>query len=221
METISRVLRPKATARKNYTRMSRWYDLFAASERKYKFAGLKQLAVRPGERVLEIGFGTGECLSVLAQSVGEDGLVCGIDLSEGMTAVARKKLWAQKVAAPVFLQLGDATTLPYRRATFDVVFISFTLELFDTPEIPQVLAECRRVLPIGGRLGVVSLAKGETEPWMVRLYEWSHRHFPAWMDCRPIFAEAFVAQAKFEIESAAKMMMYGLPVAVITARKSP
>jgi demethylmenaquinone methyltransferase/2-methoxy-6-polyprenyl-1,4-benzoquinol methylase len=46
----------------------------------------------PGERVLEIGYGTGHCLVQLAKPVGPEGKVFGIDLSEGMQAQARARL---------------------------------------------------------------------------------------------------------------------------------
>jgi ubiquinone/menaquinone biosynthesis C-methylase UbiE len=217
---ISRVQRSKAEAKTAYDRMSRWYDMLAgSSERKFLRIGLEKLAVTEGEVVLEIGFGTGHGLVALAQSVGETGRAYGIDISEGMVQVARKNVTDAGLADRVELRLGDAAELPFKDTSFDGVLISFTLELFDTPEIPAVLQECRRVLKADGRLSVVAMSKKGRAGMVLRLYEWAHRQFPKYIDCRPIFVRKAVEEAGFQIVDVTERTMWGLPVEIVTARK--
>ena len=204
--------------RRNYNRLSRWYDLISSSERRFTEAGLHMLNVRPGEQVLEIGFGTGHSLVWLAQAVGQKGRVLGIDLSEGMLQTARKRVEEAGVNERVELSFGDATRLPQTVNSLDAIFMSFTLELFDTADIHLVLAECSRVLRSGGRLGVVSMAKKNI--FAVRLYELAHAHFPNLLDCRPIHAQEILRSAGFEIGEATMKSVWGLPVEIILARKA-
>lgn len=218
MSEISRVTRSKDEARSAYDRMSRWYDLFASSEKKFSDVGLSMLDVRSGERVLEIGFGTGDALLTLAQAA-HPAAVFGIDLSPKMGEMAERKLSKAGLLDAVYLQSGDAAKLPFDDHSFDVLFMSFTLELFDTPEIPRVLDEVRRVLNDEGRVGVVALEKVAYRA--VQLYEWFHEKMPRMVDCRPIHAKESLIAAGFVIEKEQMLTMWGLPVSILVARKTP
>lgn len=217
---MSRVTRSKEIARISYNRLSRWYDLLSASsEQAATKEGLGMLKAGPGETILEIGFGTGHSLLALAESVGESGHVHGIDLSEGMFAIAKSRIKRASFLKRVDLRRGDATSLPYNADTFDAVFSSFTLELFDTPEIPLVLNECWRVLRFQGRICIVSLSRyGKPNP-MVRLYEWAHERFPNFIDCRPIYVKQALIAARFETKQFTYHSMWGLPVEVALGSK--
>jgi demethylmenaquinone methyltransferase/2-methoxy-6-polyprenyl-1,4-benzoquinol methylase len=217
---ITRVRRPRQQARESYNRLSRWYDMLGGrSEKRYRDLGLRLLDVQAGEQVLEVGFGTGHCILSLAARVGDEGRVHGIDISDGMLGVATARVSAAGLGERVELVRGDAAEMPYAGGRFDAVFISFTLELFDTPEIPLVLAECLRVMKPGGRLVVVSMSAYGAETTMVRLYKWAHRTFPGVVDCRPIYARKALQEAGFEIQDDRILTMWDLPVEVVLARK--
>ena len=161
------VLRTKEEAKRLYDRISRFYDFFtAAFERKYAEMALERLSVKEGEAVLEIGFGSGHCFRQIAQSVGENGKAYGIDISTGMLEVTRRKLERAQLMDRAELHCGDAASLPYDDNTFDGVFMSFTLELFDTSEIPKVLAEIERVLKPGGRAIIGLYHKNSWHYWV-------------------------------------------------------
>lgn len=169
-----------------YDRISKIYDLLSEhTEGPVREAGLWVLAPQPGETVLEIGFGTGHALVWLARAVGPSGKVHGVDLSDGMMAVAEALVRREGFADRVELRSGDATDLPYAADSMDAVFMSFTLELFDTAEIPVVLAQCQRVLKTGGRIVVVGMSQEGEHGLAYEGYEWTHRHFPTFVDCRP------------------------------------
>jgi len=217
----TRISRSKEQARDSYNRMSRFYGLLSAgSEKTFVKAAIEGfLKPQDGERILEPGFGSGQVLAALAEMVGDEGKAYGIDISDGMVEVARKRLERKGVAERVELTRGDAAALPYRDDFFDGIFMSFTLELCDAPEIPVVLGECKRVLKEGGRLCVASMSDQGKQGMMARLYLWSHHRFPRFVDCRPIYARGFVAEAGFRIDGYRVMSMWGLPVEIVLGRK--
>lgn len=219
--TISRVSRSKEAARASYNRLSRWYDLIAGgTEKKYRDWGLEKLAARPAERILEIGFGTGHCLVSLSKAVGKAGHVIGLDISDGMLAIAQERLQQEGLQERADLHLGDATKLDFiESGSLDGIFMSFTLELFDNPEIPRVLQECQRVLKAGGRIAIVSMTKTNPPGIAVRLYEWFHEHMPDYADCRPIFARQALEQSGFVIQDVNTSSMWGLPVQIVLGKK--
>jgi demethylmenaquinone methyltransferase/2-methoxy-6-polyprenyl-1,4-benzoquinol methylase len=214
------VPRSKEAAKRFYDRISRVYDyLTGAFERQYADMAVERLSVEEGETVLEIGFGTGHCLQRIAESVGQTGKVYGVDISSGMLEVTRRRLDKAGLIDRVELYCGDGASLPYGDNTFDAVFMSFTIELFDTPEIPRLLEEVKRVLKPRGRIGVVSMSKQNGESLLLRLYEWAHKKWPKYVDCRPIYLEQSLRDAGYEIRKKEKLKLFGLPGEIVVAVK--
>lgn len=218
-DPVLRVCQSKAQTKAFYDRICQVYDLLAeAGEAPIRRAGVGRLAVQPRESVLEVGFGTGHSLVDLARAVGPNGKVYGIDLSTEMRKVAWQRLENAGLADRVELRCGNATWLPYRSCSMNAVFMSFTLELFDTPEIPNVLGECMRTLKRGGRTVVVGMSKQAGQGLAVRTFEWAHRHFPGLLDCRPIYVRRALEESGFLVEETAIERIW-IPVEIVLARK--
>ncbi len=216
---ILRVFQTKDQTKAFYNKISPVYDLLSErSEAPMRKAGLALLCAKAGESVLEIGFGTGHSLVSLAKAVGPKGKVFGLDLSDKMVKVARENLAGLGFLERAKLRCGDATQLPYAPESLDAVFISFTLELFDTPEIPMVLRECKRVLRPGGRIVVVGMSKDAKPDPLLAVYEWTHKHFPNFVDCRPIYVREALENAGFKIQKALVKHMW-VPVEIVRASK--
>jgi ubiquinone/menaquinone biosynthesis C-methylase UbiE len=107
------------------------------------------LGLRPGERVLDIGSGPGFLVAEMAAEVGSGGRVDGVDPSESMLAIARRRETSAG-AAPIELSVGDALSLPFGEGSFDAAVSTQVLEYVD--DVGAALAEARRVLRPGGRL---------------------------------------------------------------------
>jgi ubiquinone/menaquinone biosynthesis C-methylase UbiE len=120
---------------------------------------VREAAIRPGDRVLDLGCGTGTLTLLLAQ-LHPESRVTGVDGDSLALSVARRK--ATKAGASISFDQGLATELPYPEASFDRVVSSLMLHHLEHDDKLRALAEVRRVLRPGGTLNVVDFGPPST-----------------------------------------------------------
>lgn len=215
-ESIKRVQQSRKTVRANYDRQSTFYDRFVDPlEAPARTTGIEMLDVEPGETVLDIGCGTGEAMIEFSHRVEPEGRVIGVDLSREMCHRTRKKLDRDDITNAGVVE-GDATTLPFPTGEIDAGFLSFVLDLIDTPEIPTVLGECARVLGDDGRVCIVGLSRREMAV-QTRIYEQLHEWFPTILDCRPLPIQDTVEANGFDPIRVGRGSLWGVPIEVVLA----
>jgi ubiquinone/menaquinone biosynthesis C-methylase UbiE len=108
---------------------------------------LETAALQPGERVLDVGCGTGVIARLAAEAVGSSGTVTGLDLTPDMIEVAR-------AVSPSTIEwhVGDATSLPFADEAYDAVLCQMCLMFVQDRH--TAVAEMRRVTATGGRVVV-------------------------------------------------------------------
>lgn len=130
-----------------------WADLQAPLDRQLAPLGraaMWALAARSGERVLDVGCGAGQTSFDLAQAVGVEGEVLGVDISRPLLEVARRR---REGAPHLHFMEADAQTCPFEAGRFDAVFSRFGVMFFADPTAAFV--NLRQALRPGGRLAFV------------------------------------------------------------------
>ncbi|GHA87417.1 class I SAM-dependent methyltransferase [Modicisalibacter luteus] len=103
-------------------------------------------SIQKGQRILDVACGTGILARVIAERVGSEGLVWGMDANPSMLAVANR------IAPDIEWHEGSAEALSYENDSFDAVHCQFGLMFFSSPK--AALQEMMRVLKPGGHLAV-------------------------------------------------------------------
>lgn len=109
-------------------------------------AVLAGLAAQPGERIADLGAGPGMLAAALAETVGPDGAIQGIDISQPMVDLARRRCGAWPWTT---FDLGDVTRLPFADGAFDAAVATQVYEY--VVDVAAALAELKRILRPGGR----------------------------------------------------------------------
>jgi demethylmenaquinone methyltransferase/2-methoxy-6-polyprenyl-1,4-benzoquinol methylase len=146
-----------------YDRMNTFMSL--GMDRHWRAETRKALRLRPGQRCLDLGAGSGVSSQELARS---GAWVVGSDISLGMLSMGRHR--------GVPLIGGDALALPFADAAFDAVTISFAIR--NLHDVAAGLAEMSRVLKPGGTLVVCEFSTPTWQPFRTVYMEYVMRGFP-------------------------------------------
>jgi ubiquinone/menaquinone biosynthesis C-methylase UbiE len=113
---------------------------------------LRLLDVRPGERVLDVGCGSGVVMREVARRVSPDGVTVGLDPSLSFLTIARELAAQAGLASVIELCRGDCRALPFPDYSFDAVLAATVLA--HVPGAEKAIVEMIRVTRAGGRVGV-------------------------------------------------------------------
>lgn len=129
-------------------------------------------SLQEGDRVLDVGCGTGIVARCAVREVGDEGTVVGLDVNEGMIEMARAT--ADESKPTIEWRQGDAMELPFSDEAFDVVFCQQALQFFEVPS--AALEEMYRVLAPNGRILISVLRPLAFNPGYIELADALERH---------------------------------------------
>ena len=156
-------------------RWARRYDLLVSTimlgfEGRFRERQLNLAKLQPGERVLDVGCGTGTLAIAAKKRVGPTGTVTGVDAAAEMIERAMKK--AGRARVDVTFQTAAAEQLPFADGSFDVVLSSLMLHHLPRDTRAAGVREMHRVLRPGGRLLAVDFGRpsGAKKGFLARLH---------------------------------------------------
>ena len=126
-------------------------------DRSWRRRALRRILDPSGpQQIMDLACGTGDFAIAIAKAMREDSHVTGVDLSEGMLEVMRKKVEAESLGGRISIMRGEGEGLDFPEGSFDCVSIAFGIRNFEDRE--RGLREILRVLRPGGRLVILELS---------------------------------------------------------------
>ncbi|MAO07977.1 MAG: bifunctional demethylmenaquinone methyltransferase/2-methoxy-6-polyprenyl-1,4-benzoquinol methylase UbiE [Alteromonas sp.] len=148
------------TISSNYDGLNRVISL--GSDIKWRKKVIDLVAEKKPQSILDIATGTGDLAIQFAQETKASKIV-GLDLSEGMLSVARKKVAESSFAKTLEFVKGDSEALPFDENSFDAITVSFGIRNFENLE--KGLSEIYRVLKPGGIFVILETSVPTKFPW--------------------------------------------------------
>jgi demethylmenaquinone methyltransferase/2-methoxy-6-polyprenyl-1,4-benzoquinol methylase len=144
-----------AYVRTMFDRIARVYDLMnrlmtGGMDGRWRDFAARQVALRSGERALDLGSGTGDMAIAVARRSPPDTQIVGVDFSEGMLAVGRAKMRRLGLSERIEMKQGDGQRLDFADGAFDAVCSAWVVR--NLSDIPAGFREMRRVTRAGGRV---------------------------------------------------------------------
>ncbi|MCG9885658.1 MAG: bifunctional demethylmenaquinone methyltransferase/2-methoxy-6-polyprenyl-1,4-benzoquinol methylase UbiE [Cyanobacteria bacterium] len=141
----------------------------------WKRMAINGCGARRGDRTLDLCCGSGDLSLLLAQTVARSragdraGSVTGLDFSANLLAAARRRAARSPWGDAITWIEGDVLDLPFADGTFDCATMGYGLR--NVVDIPQALAQVRRVLRPGGSVAILDMHRPEG-PWMRQFQRW-------------------------------------------------
>ncbi len=161
------------TISENYDGLNRVISL--GSDIKWRKKVIAMVAEKNPKSILDIATGTGDLAIQFAEKTAAEKIV-GLDLSDGMLSIARKKVLGKKISEKIEFVQGDSEALPFDDNTFDAITVSFGIRNFENLE--KGLSEILRVLKKGGIFVVLETSVPTKFPFKQGYYFYSKNILP-------------------------------------------
>ena len=184
------------TVEKAYRSYAKYYDfIFGKVFHPGRSTAIEHLHCRPGERILEVGVGTGLSLELYPDYT----RVVGIDLSEPMLKQARAKVKDENLTSVEELLIMDAQNMSFADNSFDKVVAMYVATV--VPDVKKLVDEIRRVCKPGGT--IIFLNHFQNKNPMVRRVEASIQPLAKYLGFHPDFPmEEFLQKTNFQVTNA-------------------
>jgi ubiquinone/menaquinone biosynthesis C-methylase UbiE len=200
--------------RPDWNRLAGAYVWQVPLERPALRALLALLEPGANERLVDIGTGTAALLHELARLPRRPERAVGLDSSPGMLARARRLPTGWELVQ------GDAESLPFDDASFDVATATYLLHILDARQRTQVLAELCRILRPAGRVGVVTVAPPRTRlgSWLNRPVRAAAKRGGALVGLRPLDPRADLSASGFQVTASRRVRLGYRSLCVVATR---